>query len=195
MMLFHRIYFCSKNQYWLRFLQIPKSKTVSDLKIDGYSGEQLAGFWRFSSSLQSRLFKSLLIGGAGTMVLVDLAYLIPHLKYMDQFRPAIFWSIVVGNILFLIVLGSANLTGVMGCIVYLYLICRLLIERFDAAAVRLKRLAVATRLDVLEVKRTALVFERTVNDLQRCDHFFSKFNLLNYYFCVSICSLTLVNGE
>ena len=193
--IFHRIYFHSKDQYWLRFLQIPKSKTVNDIQIDGYSSQRLADFWKSSSYLQNLLLKSLTIGGAGTMVLVGLAYLVPHLKYLDLFPPLIFWSIVVGNILFLIILGSANLAAVIGTMIYLYLICRLLIERFDLVAHRLRRLAVAKKLDVPEVQKTTAIFEQIVNDLQKSDHFFAKFNLTNYYFGVSICSMTLVNGE
>ena len=194
MKLFHRIYFHTKDMFWLQFLQIPKSKTIDDFQIEGYSSEQLARFWKRSSSLQNFLLKSLAIGGASTMVLVWLAYLVPHLRFQAELTPLVFWSVVGGNFIFLILLGSANLATVMGAQIYFYLICRLLIERFDLAAAQLKRLASAKKLEVLEIERTAAIFERIVNDLQRCDHFLSKLNLLNYYFGVSICALTLVNG-
>lgn len=194
MKLFHRIYFHAKDMFWLQFLQIPKSKSVDDFKIEGYSSEKLAAFWKSSSFLQNLLLKSLAVGGACTMVLVWLGYLIPHLRFQVEFTPLTFWSIVGGNFIFLVTLGSVNLAAVMGVQIYFCLICRLLIERFDLVANRLRSLSTAKKLNVPKVQRTASIFERTANDLQRCDHFLSKLNLINYYFGVSVCALTLVNG-
>lgn len=111
------MFYDKKNSYWLRFLQIPKTKSIDDSKIKGYSKDRLKSFWNFSSRLQNFLLKTLVINGTLTMCLGGIGYLVAMRNFYDQFSPVIYTTIATANFLSLVILGAGNLTCIIGLMV------------------------------------------------------------------------------
>lgn len=81
MFLFNRMMGSDKRyRYWLRYFQIPKTRAPDELKLVGYSTEQLTKFWKLSSSLQAIVLKTLFIQSILTMTLAATSYLITMQK-------------------------------------------------------------------------------------------------------------------
>ena len=193
MRLFNRIHYHKKDAYWLRFLQMPKERSSKDLVVDGYSEQKVQEFWKLASFLQ-HLLKALAVMGAITMSLACASYLYASKqKYFDLHEPAIFWTIAISNYCSLLFIGIFDFTSTFGLILYLYLISRFLTERFDLVQTEFYELAYAGgKLDTNALDRFIHRFERIIDDLQRADHFWCKFNSLNYHFGMALCSVLLL---
>ena len=193
MRLFNRINYSKKDAFWLKFLQVPKERTSKELQVDGDSEQKVQEFWRIASLLQHFL-KILAFMGAITMSLACANYLYAaRTRYFDLHMPAVFWAIAIGNYCSLLFVGIFDFTSVFGLILYLYLISRFLKERFELVQIELDRLAYsADKLDLAALDRLIHRFNLIVDDLQKADHFWSKFNSLNYHFGMVLCSVLLL---
>lgn len=194
MRLFNRINHHKKDAFWLKFLQLPKERSSKDLQVNGYPERSVAEFWRISSNLQ-HLLKVLAIMGAITMSLACANYLYTvKSKYFELHSPVVFWAIAIGNYCSLLFIGIFDFSSTFGLILYLYLISRFLKERFDLVQIELNRLAYSSagKLDLATLDRLIHRFNLIVDDLQRADHFWSKFNSLNYHFGMALCSVLLL---
>lgn len=180
----------------MRFLQMPKERSSKDLQVNGYSNQKVQEFWRVASHLQ-HLLKGLAIMGAITMSLACASYLYASkTKYFALHEPAIFWTIAVCNYCSLLFIGIFDFTSTFGLILYLYLISRFLRERFDLIQNEFHRLAYTDeQLDLDALNRLIHRFDLIVDDTQRADHFWSKFNSLNYHFGMALCSVLLLVCE
>lgn len=193
MKLFNGIHYNKKDAYWLRFLQIPKNRSSSDLKIDGYSNENIIKFWNKSNFLQNYFLKTLCVMGAITMSLACSSYLYASRKnYYHLHSPDLFWTIAIANYCSLLFIGIFDFTSSIGLILFLYLICKFLKDRFDHIRIVFEQLAIKKKLDLEFVDKNVYRFNLIVDDLQRCDVFWSKFNFLNYNFALILCSVLLL---
>ena len=96
MFLFNRMMGSDKRyRYWLRYFQIPKTRAPDELKLVGYSTQQLTKFWKLSSSLQAIVLKSLLIQAIITMALPAILYGIIMQKWSELHSPVVFWTILI----------------------------------------------------------------------------------------------------
>ena len=186
--IFQRINYSRKDSYWLKFFQIPITKTTDQLKLNSYPEEKLDKFWKFSSSIQNIFLKTLLINATSTMGLGGVSYLMMMWKYSQLLPPVKFWIILVLNYISLVAIGTMNLIMNIGLIIYLYLICKILGERFDIIRLNFNHL-LQGRFNLEELKILLHDFNLVVDDLQKCNHFWSKFNFWNYHLAIVICSI------
>ena len=111
-LLFLRINYSKKYQFWLRFLQIPKTKTIDQLKIKYYQKENLIEFWKLSSSIQNFAFKSLCLFTIFTMGFGAAAYIVVYKEYNDLYNlhsSTIFYTILILNYLSLVIMCMISL--------------------------------------------------------------------------------------
>ena len=82
----------------------------------------------------------------------------------------------------------------VGLITYLYLVCKILKERFDIITSELHCL-VRNKIDLHKLKTLLNDFNLIVDDLQKCDYFWSKFNFWNYHIATLNCSVLFLTGK
>lgn len=96
MFLFNRMMGKDKRyRYWLRYFQLPTTRSPDDLQLVGYSKEQLTKFWRLSSSLQAFTLKSLFVQAIVTMSLPSILYGIMMQRHSYRYSPTVFWTILI----------------------------------------------------------------------------------------------------
>ena len=188
MLQFQKLNYSKRDQFWLvKFFQIPISRTPDqfDQRIVGYSSERLKKFWNLSSLLLNLIYKSLIISSTLAMSLSSVTYMIEMLKYSHLHTPLIFYTILIVNYVSLTLVGSLNAIIVLGPVAFLYLNCRILNERFELAICKLKRQI----HDFDKMRRHLREFNSIIDDLQRCDHFWSNYIFANYYLSIFVCSI------
>lgn len=94
---FQKMMYDKRYRHWLRYFQIPMSKTPTSVKLVGYSKKELTNFWEFSSKLQSFVLKTAAIQSAFIMSLSATSYvMVMHKRYNGKLHsPAVFWSILL----------------------------------------------------------------------------------------------------
>ena len=167
---------------------MPISKTTYQLKLNSYSEDRVREFWKYSSSIQNFILKTILISGIVTMSMAGISNVIMMWKYSRLLPLLTFWTILIINYISLIAIGTMNLIMNIGLITYFYLICKILKERFDIITTELNCL-VQEKFDLHKLKTLLNDFNLTVDDLQKSDHFWSKFNFWNYHSATLICSI------
>ena len=109
-------------------------------------------------------------------------------KYSQLLHPSIFWPVLLINFISLVAIGTMNLLMNVGLVIYLYLICKILRERFDIIRLNFNHLHQG-KFNLNELKSLLHDFNLVVDDLQKCNHFWSKFNFWNYHLAIVICSI------
>ena len=95
MLHFQKIGRQSEYAFWLKFFQIPVTRTPEQLKLEStYPDDQKRRFWRLSSFLQSFVMKSVLVTGILAMSLGAMSYLFMSQKYVNLHSLVVFWTIV-----------------------------------------------------------------------------------------------------
>ena len=188
-MVFH-LKFCSV----FRFFQIPISRKPDHLKLKNYSEDKVRRYWKFSSSIQNITLKTILISSATTMSIAAISNVIMMWKYSELLPFLTFWPILIINYISLVAIGTMNSIITLGLITYLYLVCKILKERFDIITSELHFL-VQKKFDLHKLKTLLNDFNLVVDDLQRCDHFWSKFNFWNYHLATLISSILFLTGK
>lgn len=183
MILFRKTNFSKKYSFWIKFLQVPKTKSPYQLIIDGYSSENIRKYWQKSSRIL-QLLKILAVMGVVTMSLACLNYLyISKSKYYNLFEPNVFWAIGMVNYCALLFVGIFDFIYTFGLILYLYLISYFLKERFNLIQMRIDRLAYReSKLNLVAINKLIHQFNLIIIDLLKCNIFWSRFNYWNYYF-------------
>lgn len=96
----------------------------------------------------------------------------------------------VGSLLFI---GIFDFTSTFGLILYLFLTGKLFEERFDHVCAQLSEIAFDDKpLDLKVIDRLVHRFNVIIDDLQKCNYFWSKFNFLNYHYGLILCSVLLL---
>ena len=106
--------------------------------------------------------------------------------------PFVFLTILIVNYLSLVAIGTINLLHNCGLISFLFLISKLLEDRFKLVAIELEKLA-NSNFNQSKLDQNIHNFNLIVNDLLKCDFFFSKFNFFNYHMAMFICSVSILN--
>lgn len=97
MYLFQRMMHEKRYRFWIRYLQMPMNRTPQELKLVGYSSEDLAKFWKVSNQLQSIALKFGTFNSIFVMSLSAISYvIIMHQRYGGKLHSApVFWSILL----------------------------------------------------------------------------------------------------
>ena len=85
----------SRHRYWLKYFQMPITRSPSKVKLAGYSERSVAKFWKFSSFLQGLIIRFLFVQALFVMTAFSSAYLIMMQKYRYHFSPVAFWTILI----------------------------------------------------------------------------------------------------
>ena len=93
------------------------------------------------------------------------------------------------NYISLILIGTMNLLVVLSPVLYLYLTCLILRDRFAQTTVRLEAFTTDKAMDLAKLDEYLLDFNRIVDDLQKCDRFWSQILSSQYLLAISICSV------
>ena len=176
-----------------RFFQILISRKPDQLKLNRYPEDRVRKFWKLSSSIQNFTLKTIAISSAITISFIVTSSVIMMWKYSRLLPFLAFCLILILNYLSLLTIGTMNLTIAIGMITYLYLVCKILRERYDIISSDLNRL-VRKKIDLHKLKALLNDFNLVVDDLQRCDYFWSKFIFWNYHMAVVICSILFLFG-
>lgn len=80
-------------------------------------------------------------------------------------------------------------------VAYLYLNCKILEERFAVIFRRLQRVALHSKSDSSKVNRYLLDLGTIIDEIQRCDFFWSKYLAMNYYFAIFTCCICFLCGK
>ena len=180
--------------FFFRFFQIPISKKPDQLTLNSYSEDRVREFWKYSSSIQNFILKTLLIICPITMSFLATSYVIMMWKYSQLLPFLTFWTILITNYISLIAIGTMCIVMESGLITYLYLVCKILRERFDIITSELHCL-VRNKSDLHKLKTLLDDFNLNVDDLQKSDHFWSKFIFWNYHFATLNCSVLFLTGK
>ena len=64
-------------RYWIRYLQIPATRSPDAVKLPGYSKDKFAEFWRYANFLENLLSKLMIAQGTfyGTFIVLTKYYL------------------------------------------------------------------------------------------------------------------------
>ena len=89
-----------KYRYWLRYFQIPASRSPDAISLAGYPKAKLIGFWKHSNSLQSLVTRFLFVLSFFVMTFFAFAYALMVQKYRNRFSPHAFWSILIVSAIF-----------------------------------------------------------------------------------------------
>ena len=84
------------------------------------------------------------------------------------------------------------MTAVHGPVVLLYFNCRLLEERIVRTSRRLQRLTVRSNSNLYKVNKYLRDLGTIIDELQRCDFFWSSYLAMNFYIALSICSIAVL---
>lgn len=193
MYLFHKLMGNDpRYRYWLKFFQIPTSRTPKQLQLVGLSKEQLTKFWRYSSWLQRVAMKTLFAQALFTMTLQAIGFAIRMQKYHYLHSAPVFWTILIVNSISLQAIGTMNFMITHSPIIYLFLNCKLLEERIVRTCRRLQKASFGSPS---KVNRYLAHLGTIVDEVQRCNFFWSSVLAFNYHFAIWICSLVFLCGN
>lgn len=92
--------------------------------------------------------------------------------------------------------GSLNLMILVAGSLYLYLNTRILTERFAIVTKRLTKLARSRKaIHPPQVDRNLQEFSILIDELHKCNFFWSHMMSYNYYIALAICCIELLVGE
>ena len=93
---FQGMMYDQRYRHWLKYFQLPMGRTPEEVKLVGYSKQQLSGFWQLSSKLQSVVLKSAVFQTSFTMSLSATSYVIEmYRRYNGLYTPLLFWFVVL----------------------------------------------------------------------------------------------------
>lgn len=131
------------------------------------------------------------------MSLIGYVYIYAFKNFNEKYNlhtPVIFYTILIMNYLSIVAIGTMNVIQNCGAVSFLYLIVRFLKERFNISANELEILA-GSEFDSKKLDEHLHIYNLIIDDLLKCDRFFSKFNFFNYYMGMAICSFTFLAGK
>ena len=88
-----------------------------------------------------------------------------------------------------------NLMQSLSPILYFYLNCRILTERFVQIRLKLEKLANCKQVKASKIDKCLHDYSTIIDELQRSDFFWSKYLAFNYHLGVAICSSMFLCGE
>lgn len=89
-----------------------------------------------------------------------------------------------------------NFLVLVGSSCYLYLNCKILGERFTHVIKQLEKFTNGRRrIDTARIDRHLQEFGILIDELHKCNFFWSKIMLVNYYFALAICTIELLVGK
>lgn len=88
-----------------------------------------------------------------------------------------------------------NLLVSLSPIVFLYLNCRILIERFDQMRLKIEKLANGRKFRQSKIDKCLSDYATIIDEVQRCNFFFSKYLAFNYHLAIAICSSLFLCGK
>lgn len=101
-----------------------------------------------------------------------------------------------GNYFSLVFNGTICLVGISGSTVYFYLNARMLAERFTHVTQKLQNFAYGREpIDPVKIDKLLLQFNILIDELHKCNFFWSKMMAFNYYISLAICCTEILVGE